>query len=471
MRRGVEECTASAVEESQMPSRSKGDVIGKWVLVEPLGEGGNAEVWRASDGDADVALKILHRHRTDSEPYQRFRQEIQALRQIGSQPCIMPLLDADLPESPSRAHPAWLAMPIAKPLAESLSQSALPGIVAAVAEIANTLADLHERLQLHHRDIKPSNLYLLEGSPAISDFGLVDLPEADELTIAGRPLGPKYFLAYEMIVDSKGSYPAPADVFSLAKTLWVLCVDQRWPPQGEQHASNSAYSIGSVRPHPLARHLDELVERCTQHEPSKRPLMRQVAEDLRAWLALNRATPQQSVDLSAMWSRLRETAEPRLRQVNEEATQRQCFQAAVRRLQELLEPLHAAIRREFPAAEFNQRPKFVETMFYESSKHEITNEDIRATILSGAGWNPVLLAIGVSVRTRVTGELELGGMLYLGSIKTFGGQLNNWTSEGQRVPCGSILVEERLMELAAEVQGLFPSWLEQFTAALGSEKA
>ena len=212
-----------------MPRYSKGDMVGKWELLDLLGEGGNAEVWRASGGEVEVALKILYQHRTDSEPYQRFRQEIQALQQIGSNPGIMPLLDAELPKAPSRTHPAWLAMPIATPLAESLSQSALPEVVTAVSEIANTLADLHERLHLHHRDIKPSNLYLLDGRPAISDFGLADLPEADELTMTGRPLGPRFFLADEMIVDSKGAEPAPADVFSLAKTLWVLCADQRWP--------------------------------------------------------------------------------------------------------------------------------------------------------------------------------------------------------------------------------------------------
>ena len=99
-----------------------------------------------------------------------------------------------------------------------------------------------------------------------------------------------------------------------------------------------------------------------------RPSMRQLLEDLQAWLSLDDDTPQQSVDLSATWSRLRETAEPRLRQVDEEAAQLQCFRAAVRRLQELLEPLHAEIRQEFPAAQFNQRLKFVETKFHESSK-------------------------------------------------------------------------------------------------------
>ena len=59
-------------------------------------------------------------------------------------------------------------------------------VVTAVAEIANTLVRLHERLQIHHRDIKPSKLYLLDGQPAISDFGLVDLPESEALTIDGK---------------------------------------------------------------------------------------------------------------------------------------------------------------------------------------------------------------------------------------------------------------------------------------------
>ena len=452
-----------------MPSRNSGEVVGRWKLVDHLADGGNAEVWRASDGVADVALKILKTRKTESERYQRFRQEIETLRHIDDHASIMPLLDADLPEAPSRACPAWLAMPIALPLNEALSKSGLREIVSALAGIANALADLHECRDVHHRDIKPSNLYLHHGCPTISDFGLADLPESDDLTLAGRPLGPKFFLAYEMIDNPKNADPAAADVYSLAKTLWVLCMDQRWPPQGEQQASNNAYSISSFRPHPLAHQLDELIERCTQHEPARRPSMRQVSEDLRAWLSLDDDTPQQSIDLSATWSRIREMAEPRLRQIDEKAEQLRCFQTAVRRLQELLEPLHAEIRQEYPAAEFNQRPKIVESMFHEFSKHEITNEDIRATILSGPGLNPVQLLIGVAIRTRISGELEFGGIFYVGKTKTMGGHIGSWESGRKRVACGSIVVEEGLSALAAEIRSQFPSWLEQFDDALVSE--
>ena len=463
------QCTVYAADESQMLRRKPGELVGRWKLVHFLGKGGNAEVWRASDGRAEVALKILNQRRAESEPYQRFRQEIETLRQIGDHANIMPLLDAHLPEAPSKTRPAWLAMPIAVPLAEALSRSGLREVITAVAGMSEVLAALHEYRHVHHRDIKPSNLYLHEGRPTISDFGLADLPESDDLTVTGQPLGPKFFLAYEMIDDPKNADPGPADVFSLAKTLWVLCTDQRWPPQGEQQASNSVYSIGRMRPHPLAHHLDELIERCTRHEPLLRPSMRQLSEDLRAWLSLDNVTPQQSIDLSATWNRLRKTAEPRLRQVDEEAAQQRCFQSAVRRLQELLEPLHAEIRQEYPAAEFNQLPKIVESMFHESLRHEITNEDIRATILSGPGLDPVKLAIGVAIRTRVSGELEFGGIFFLGRMKTLDHK-SSWESGLKRAACGSIAVERGLLDLATELRSQFPSWLEEFTDALLSEK-
>ena len=89
-----------------MLRHSRGGSIGKWELVDPLGKGGTAEVWRATDGESIVALKILNQRRTESEPYQRFRQEIETLRQIGGHPSIMPLLDAHLPEAPSKVYQA-----------------------------------------------------------------------------------------------------------------------------------------------------------------------------------------------------------------------------------------------------------------------------------------------------------------------------------------------------------------------------
>lgn len=43
-----------------MPRRSEAQTINRWTLVELLGKGANAEVWRARCGGEEVALKILN---------------------------------------------------------------------------------------------------------------------------------------------------------------------------------------------------------------------------------------------------------------------------------------------------------------------------------------------------------------------------------------------------------------------------
>ena len=116
--------------------------------------------------------------------------------------------------------------------------------------------------------------------------------------------------------------------------------------------------------------------------------MQQVAEDLEAWLRLVSRPRRRRTDLSAKWRELRVAAEPRLREARADAEQKQCFRMAVRRLQELLDPLNAEIRQQFPAAEMNQRSRLVGTFLYDYSKHDTTNEDPRATVLSGPGLEP-----------------------------------------------------------------------------------
>ena len=52
-------------------------VIAPWMTGEKLGEGGNAEVFLANDGQREVALKVLKTRRAESEQYARFRREIE----------------------------------------------------------------------------------------------------------------------------------------------------------------------------------------------------------------------------------------------------------------------------------------------------------------------------------------------------------------------------------------------------------
>ncbi|MDQ4144309.1 MAG: protein kinase, partial [Actinomycetota bacterium] len=242
------------------------DQVGKWQLVSRLGEGGNARVWRARDEQGvEVAVKVLARRGT--EAYGRFRQEIHVLQGLGERRGILPLLDSHLPEAPNVEDPAWLAMPIARGLAGYLSvEDDLVSVVAAMAGIAATLAEL-SREGIAHRDIKPANLFWLDGETAIGDFGLVDYPGKESLTVECKKLGPRHYLAPEMLFDPIGALAAPADVYSLAKSLWVLSTGQKFPPPGEQRRDTPGVLLSSYVEHRRAHVLDALIEDATRHDP------------------------------------------------------------------------------------------------------------------------------------------------------------------------------------------------------------
>jgi serine/threonine protein kinase len=205
--------------------------VGPWTLHETLGRGGNATVWKATrpESETPVALKLINTTKVEKEPYQRFVREIGFLREHLAVPRVLPLLDAHLPDHPTKADPPWLAMPIAVPIATALEGKPLADVVAAMAAIADTLARLQRDFNIAHRDIKPGNLYELDGAWLIGDFGLVALPDADTLTAEGRQVGPAHYTAYEMILNPTTADPHPADVYSLGKTLWC------WPPGRRGH--------------------------------------------------------------------------------------------------------------------------------------------------------------------------------------------------------------------------------------------
>ena len=177
------------------------DVIyGQWTrLGDVLGRGGNATVWRALGPNGEpAALKVINETRPAQESYARFVREVRFLRDLGAQAGVLPMLDSNLPEYPSKSDRAWLVMPVATPIDKALEGRPLQDVVGAVAAIAETLARLEHDHGVGHRDIKPGNLYEYEGDWLIGDFGLISLPGAESLTGDGRQVGPAHFTAYEL---------------------------------------------------------------------------------------------------------------------------------------------------------------------------------------------------------------------------------------------------------------------------------
>ena len=279
--------------------------IGSWQIVgeKPLGEGGNSVVWRAkSDKGDEVAIKFLFERHFANSRYRRFVDEIAFLKNMGPRKGIVPLVDSYLPDKPSKADRPWLATQLATPLTKALAEMGgdFWHIVESVQIIATTLKLIHEEGGAH-RDIKPDNLFYLEGVPAIGDFGLISYPGKESVTSNSERIGSLYYIAPEMMINTDNIDPKPADVYSLAKTLWVLASGQCFPLQGEIRTDIPQARLSTYVQHDRASILDLLLENATRHDPNERPTIDEFATELSAWL-----TPIQSVtvpDLSLLLAR------------------------------------------------------------------------------------------------------------------------------------------------------------------------
>lgn len=177
-------------------------------------------------------------------------------------------------------------MPISVPIRDALTQNYdLVTVVHAIYQIAVALANLAEKHNISHRDIKPDNLFQYHDKWVIGDFGLVSIPDTETLTEDGRRLGPANFLAPEMIEHANKADGKAADVYSLAKTLFVLAVNKdNYPPPGEQRRDRPDELLSHHVSHPRAYILDRLIERATRTNPIDRPTMLEFSDELSAWL-------------------------------------------------------------------------------------------------------------------------------------------------------------------------------------------
>lgn len=217
---------------------------------------------------------------------QRFQEEVRRMQQLTRDGVtgIVPVLDAD-PDDP----PQWFVMPRAVKLRGVLSPGGRPAglreVVEAIRQVADTLAVLAER-GISHRDIKPDNLLHYQGRPAVADFGIAAWPKRPELTASTQKMGPLYFLAPEMRFPEPGTPGYPADVWSLAKTLFALAKGLEYPPEGTHYLQGSEYSLWAQAGE-AAMDLAPVLEAATAYEPHDRLPMAVFRDELAAWLELH----------------------------------------------------------------------------------------------------------------------------------------------------------------------------------------
>ena len=164
--------------------------LGHYHIIEPIGQGGMATVYKAyqSSLDRHVALKVLSPfYAKQLDLGERFRREARAVAAL-NHPNILPIFDFGQEEQYS-----FISMRLIEGAHTLKSRmTATPDLshtAALVGQIAAALDHAHQQAIIH-RDVKPSNV-LMDGSwVLLSDFGLAKMTkEAAQLTPVGLTIG------------------------------------------------------------------------------------------------------------------------------------------------------------------------------------------------------------------------------------------------------------------------------------------
>jgi beta-lactam-binding protein with PASTA domain/tRNA A-37 threonylcarbamoyl transferase component Bud32 len=269
-----------------------GSVLGgRYRLIELLGQGGMATIYRARDGqlERDVAVKLLRpEYGRDPDFLTRFRAEAQAAANL-NHPNIVAVYDYGQDE----AGPYIVMELIDGEDLQSVVRrvGALPPRQAArlTAETARALDAAHRR-GIVHRDVKPGNVMVgRDGRVKVGDFGIARALAEAQMTLPGTTLGSVHYFSPE---QARGEPTTPAsDVYSLGILLYELLTGRR-PFEGDSAAAIAMARLSGAVPSPSAVRagippaVEAVVRRAMALDPNARyPTGGAMADALDAFLA------------------------------------------------------------------------------------------------------------------------------------------------------------------------------------------
>ncbi|WP_231956790.1 MULTISPECIES: serine/threonine-protein kinase [unclassified Actinoplanes] len=256
---------------------------GRYRLLDELGRGGMAVVWRATDEVLNrlVAVKVLAgRYAGDERFRSRILHEARAAATL-SHPNIAQIYDFGEDDSENPVPYVVMELINGPTLQQRIEDAPLPPrrVFRICGEVAAALAAAHED-GLVHRDIKMANVMVTPAGAKVVDFGIAAAagPAEPEEGLLGTPA----YLAPERLTG--GAIEPASDVYALGVLLYRLLADESpWTVETTTQML-SAHIYAEPAPLPdlpgVPEAVADLVDRCLAKEPADRPSAAEVSEVL-----------------------------------------------------------------------------------------------------------------------------------------------------------------------------------------------
>ena len=264
-----------------------GTRVGQYEIVERLGGGGMAVVYRAVQQPLgrEVALKALSSELFQDDGFvKRFETEAKTLAKL-DHPNILPIYDFEMNDGV-----AYLTMPLIRggTLRDVLNRGALDTLTAwrYLREIGDGLQHAHDA-GIVHRDLKPTNVLIhADGRAMLADFGLArGAGQPTHLTTIGLAIGTPGYMAPEQVMGH--DVDKRADIYAMGVLTFEMLTG-RLPFIGSNRMEVAYSTVNAPIPSAvklnaaLPDELDQLLAKVLAKDPAQRP---QTVRDLLAQMA------------------------------------------------------------------------------------------------------------------------------------------------------------------------------------------
>ncbi len=278
-----------------------GSTLGQYRLMEELGKGGMASVYKAYQPSLDryVAIKVLHPFvATEEEFVGRFHREAKAVAAL-RHPRIVQIHDFGSKDDLYYMVMEFIEGQTLKDRLEELKDSGWLMTMEEACHIAEQVADALDyahRRGMIHRDVKPANIMLTsEGEAILTDFGLARMVEGVRYTRTGVVGTPDYMSPEQgqgLEIDGR------TDIYSLGVALYEMLTG-RTPYVADTPLAIVMMHIQEPLPQPrlvnpaIPEEIEQVILKATAKDPKARyerakDMARALKKSFQAWLAAKR---------------------------------------------------------------------------------------------------------------------------------------------------------------------------------------